>query len=88
MPRRYYDYLPQFQTLHVVATVGSWILVSGLIILAVALLRALRHGERAPADPWGGVSLEWTIPSPPPVENFTTPPVVGEPYDFSGKAAR
>ena len=83
MPRRYYDYLPRFQTLHVVATVGSWLLVAGLVVLAVALLRALRHGERAPANPWGGVSLEWTIPSPPPVENFTTPPVVGEPYDFS-----
>ncbi|MEZ4484099.1 MAG: cbb3-type cytochrome c oxidase subunit I [Syntrophotaleaceae bacterium] len=24
MPRRYYDYLPQFQNLNVMATVGSW----------------------------------------------------------------
>ncbi len=88
MPRRYYDYLPRFQTLHVVATVGSWILVAGLVVLAAALLRALRRGERAPANPWGGVSLEWTIPSPPPEENFSLPPEVGEPYDFSKGPAR
>jgi cytochrome c oxidase subunit 1 len=88
MPRRYYDYLPRFQPLHLVATVGSWILVAGLVIMAVALLRALKKGERAPANPWGGVSLEWTVPSPPPAENFPSPPVVGEPYDFSKGPAR
>ena len=27
MPRRYYDYLPEFATLNLVATIGSWILV-------------------------------------------------------------
>ena len=26
MPRRYYDYLPQFETFHQVSTIGSWIL--------------------------------------------------------------
>ena len=27
MPRRYYDYLPRFEPLHVISTVGSWVLV-------------------------------------------------------------
>jgi len=69
MPRRYYHYLPQFQNLHLVATVGSWILVLGY-----HHVREPVHGTsepyEAPANPWGGVTLEWTIPSPPTLENF------------------
>src|SRR3990167_4230809 len=33
MPRRYYDYLPEFQSYHVASTIGSWILILGLIIM-------------------------------------------------------
>jgi cytochrome c oxidase subunit I len=81
MPRRYYDYLPQFHTGHVIATVGSWFLVAGLILLAVTLIRGLR-GEPAPANPWGGTTLEWQIASPPPTENFHEIPTVTQgPYD-------
>ena len=84
MPRRYYHYLPQFQTLHVIATVGSWILVLGLIIMFVNLILALRNGTKTSANPWGGETLEWTTPSPPPLENFEEIPVVTKgPYDYS-----
>jgi cytochrome c oxidase subunit I len=84
MPRRYYDYLPQFQHLHVVATIGSWILILGMIIMFVNLFVALRRGPRAPANPWGGKTLEWTVASPPPLENFAEIPVVTTgPYDYS-----
>ncbi|MDP2886225.1 MAG: cytochrome c oxidase subunit I [Ignavibacteria bacterium] len=84
MPRRYYHYLPQFQTLHVIATVGSWILVLGLIIMFVNLFLALRNGAKTSANPWGGETLEWTTPSPPPLENFDEIPVVTKgPYDYS-----
>jgi cytochrome c oxidase subunit 1 len=81
MPRRYYDYLPQFHPLHLVTTIGSWILVTGLIIFFVTLLRSLKRGEPAGPNPWGGTTLEWQTPSPPPHENFLEPPVVeGGPY--------
>ena len=84
MPRRYYDYLPEYQAYHVISTVGSWILVAGLIVMFVNLLIALRKGGKAPADPWGGRTLEWTIASPPPVENFhTIPAITHGPYDYS-----
>jgi cytochrome c oxidase subunit 1 len=84
MPRRYYDYLPEYQAYHVISTVGSWILVAGLIVMFVNLLIALRRGGKAPADPWGGRTLEWTIASPPPVENFhTIPAITHGPYDYS-----
>ncbi len=84
MPRRYYDYLPEYQGVHVVATVGSWILALGIIIMLINLLVSLRRGAAAPANPWGGKTLEWTVPSPPPMENFhTIPTVTTGPYDYS-----
>ncbi|MFN4182053.1 MAG: cytochrome c oxidase subunit I [bacterium] len=85
MPRRYYDYLPQFQPLHILSTVGSWILILGVLLMISNFLYALFRGEKAPANPWGGATLEWQIPSPPPAENFEKIPTVTRgPYVFSG----
>ena len=84
MPRRYYDYLPEFAPLNLISTVGSWILISGVILLLINLFRGLWKGEPIGNNPWGGATLEWTIPSPPPTENFGDDPVVTHgPYDFS-----
>jgi cytochrome c oxidase subunit 1 len=83
MPRRYYDYPPQFHTLHLISTIGSWILIAGLIWIFFNLFQALRKGERAGDNPWGGATLEWQIPSPPPMENFEKIPTVEKgPYEF------
>lgn len=70
MPRRYYDYLPQFHNLNLISTIGSWILATGLVIMFINLFRGSFKGEKAGHDPWGGFGLEWTIPSPPPHQNF------------------
>ena len=86
MPRRYYDYLPQFHTLHFISTVGSWILITGLILFFGNLLFALFRGEKGEDNPWGGATLEWQISSPPPMENFKEIPTVEKgPYDFGEK---
>lgn len=85
MPRRYYDYLPEFAPLNLVSTIGSWILASGLVLLLVNLVRGLRSGERVGKNPWGAATLEWSIPTPPPTENFEEEPVVTHgPYDYRG----
>ena len=89
MPRRYYDHLPQFHTGHVVATVGSWFLVAGLLILLGNFVVALFKGAKAEANPWGGVTLEWTVPSPPPTENFEEiPSITHGPYEFNPVVGR
>ncbi len=84
MPRRYYDYLPEFEIYHVVSTVGSWILLAGIAMMLITLIRGMRSGEKVGMDPWGGSTLEWTVPTPPPVENFhDIPTVTTGAYDYS-----
>jgi cytochrome c oxidase subunit 1 len=84
MPRRFYDYLPQYTQLHQIVTIGSFIMVPGLLLMAINFLYALKTGAQAPANPWGGVTLEWTLPSPPETENFEgIPTITRGPYDFS-----
>jgi cytochrome c oxidase subunit I len=84
MPRRYYDYLPQFTDLQVLASIGSFILVSGLIMMIANLVYGVIKGEKAPSNPWGGATLEWTLPSPPSTEDFEETPVITKgPYEFT-----
>ncbi|AGP32867.1 cytochrome C oxidase subunit I [Sorangium cellulosum] len=88
MPRRYYNYLDQFQPLHAFSTVGSWILGAGILVMLVCLIKSLRSGAPAPKSPWGGLSLEWTTASPPITENFVRTPIVTKgAYDFNTEKA-
>ena len=82
MPRRYYDYQPEFQVYHVISTIGSYIMASGFLLTAYCLITSLFSGKKAAANPWGGGSLEWQCASPPPHDNFATQPSVGDCYDF------
>jgi len=83
MPRRYFEPPPQYHGWSVVSTIGSWLLAAGIIIIFSNLIRSLFKGPKAPSNPWGGRTLEWSISSPPPAENFAEIPVIGE--GFYGK---
>ena len=78
MPRRVYTYqaglgwtLPNF-----LSTVGAVVITASLLVLLFNVVGSLRGGELAGDDPWGGDSLEWTVPSPAPSFNFDLIPVV------------
>ena len=44
---------------------------------------ALIAGQKAPANPWGGLTFEWETESPPIEHNFHHEPLVQHgPYDF------
>ncbi len=84
MPRRYYDYLPEFHSYHMVSTIGSWVLIIGLTIMFTNLWIGMRRGKKAPMNPWGGETLEWKIQTPPILENFhEIPDIHAGPYDYS-----
>ena len=83
MPRRYFNYLDQFQPYHVFSTVGSWIIGLSLFMTLAYLLASLRKPADAPDNPWGGTTLEWKTASPPITHNFHDQPVLErEPYDY------
>ncbi|MCH7471938.1 cbb3-type cytochrome c oxidase subunit I [bacterium] len=83
MPRRYFNYIEQFQGMHVSSTFFSYIMGIGFVIMAVYLAYSLFRGKIAPKNPWGGATLEWTTSSPPIHENFKEIPYAGDPYDYS-----
>lgn len=84
MPRRYYDYLPEFQIYHMLSTVGSWILITGLLIMFINLFNALKKGKKVTEEnPWNGETLEWSTPTPPYLFNFKEAPTVESgPYEY------
>jgi cytochrome c oxidase subunit 1 len=84
MPRRYYNYLPEFQPFHQASTLGAFILGVGFLMTTVSLLRSLMKKADAPKNPWGSNTLEWTLPSPPAYYNFSDVPEVTEgPYEYA-----
>jgi cytochrome c oxidase subunit 1 len=56
----------------------------GYLMTMVYLIWSLYYGEKATMNPWKAYGLEWTVPSPPPTENFVeTPVVTQEAYDYA-----
>jgi len=82
MPRRYADYIPPYEPLNQVSTVGSWLIAMGFILAFSALIQGMFKGPKAGDNPWGAKTLEWQTSSPPPHENFSqTPQVTKEVYE-------
>jgi cytochrome c oxidase subunit 1 len=90
MPRRYWSYdhispelIPTFEFWHLMSTIGSYILALGLFVALAALLTGIFGKRKAPANPWGGKSLEWETASPPSEHNFDHQPICRHgPYEF------
>ncbi|MGF1468581.1 MAG: cbb3-type cytochrome c oxidase subunit I [Sandaracinaceae bacterium] len=83
MPRRYFDYLDQYQPLHGFSSVGSYVLGVGFLILFWMFLDSLLRGKKSPPNPWGSAGYEWLTASPPIEHNFHHTPVFERgPYDY------
>jgi cytochrome c oxidase subunit 1 len=83
MPRRYWQYPPEFQTLNVLSTAGSTILAVGYLLPMVYFMWSLRYGTVVGDNPFGAAGLEWKTSSPPPTFNFDeTPIVTWEAYNY------
>lgn len=87
MPRRYAAYPPEMQVLNIFSSAGASVLGVGLTMPLFYFIHSLIKGKPAPANPWLLPGLEWRTSSPPPTENFDTPPVVTwEVYDFGDES--
>ena len=76
MPRRYFDYDPQFETMNMISSIGSFFLFAIPVHLAGEYDLEPAKGKEVGDNPWeDGVSLEWHVSSPPQHHNFPEPPV-------------
>ena len=83
MLRRAASYAPELIGWNIVASLGSFLLGMSTLPFIFNMLISWMDGEKAPANPWRAIGLEWTISSPPPVENFEEIPVITcEPYGY------
>lgn len=83
MPRRYYEYAPEYQVPNVMSTAGASILAVGYVLPLLYLLWSLRNGQIAGNNPWGATGFEWQTSSPPPQHNFEEIPVSNyPPYQY------
>jgi cytochrome c oxidase subunit 1 len=78
MPRRIYTYGPELGVtrLNEISTAGAFLIGLSVLLFIVNLFWTRKRGEPAGNDPWQGATLEWAIPSPPPVYNFSVIPKV------------
>jgi cytochrome c oxidase subunit 1 len=78
MPRRVYTYPSGlgFEFWNRIDTIGAFILGLSFLIFIANIIKTWRGPQNAPADPWGGATLEWSIPSPPQEFNFPVLPQV------------
>jgi cytochrome c oxidase subunit I len=88
MNRRVATYLPYLTDINIWTSLWAFLVGLGFFVAFANILVAWMRGARAPADPWGGTTLEWRTSSPPPHENFETPPVVTQDFYLYGSEAK
>ena len=83
MPRRVADYVPEFATTNLIISLSGFVLGFSFLVFLINFFMSWAWGPKAPDNPWGALSLEWTLPSPPPQHNFAGRKIVVRyPYEF------
>ncbi len=88
-PRRYSQltevgFLHQFMPLEKFITIAAFITIGAQFLFVINLFWSMFKGTKAEINPWEATTLEWTIPSPPPHDNFGghIPVVNNGPYEY------
>jgi len=89
-PRRYpdfkdYEFMGRLMPIHLFMTIAAAITIAAQLIFVFNLFWSMKKGAKAPMNPWEATTLEWTVSSPPPFDNFAgVHPVVNHgPYEYS-----
>ena len=91
--RRYQSFVDDFMApyipLHKFITIAALITGAAQFIFLYNLIHSRFWGKPAPQNPWNATSLEWSIPSPPPWNNFGDkhPVVYHDPYQYGVKGS-
>ncbi|MCF8495800.1 MAG: cytochrome c oxidase subunit I [Alphaproteobacteria bacterium] len=78
MPRRYIDYPDIYADWNMISSYGAYIAGASTIWFLVTVFYTLFFGRKAGANYWNAtpqtMTLEWTLPSPPPFHQFDIQP--------------
>lgn len=78
----HYEASTGWHPIFLVACVGVLFIFLGALIQFLGLFWSIYHRDKLKdttgGDPWNGRSLEWAIPSPPPIYNFAVIPTVDQ----------
>jgi cytochrome c oxidase subunit 1 len=79
-----FEFLKQLQPLHLFITYAAFITIAAQFVFVINFFWSMRKGEKVGANPWEATSLEWSVPSPPPHDNFgeVEPVVHHGPYEY------
>jgi cytochrome c oxidase subunit 1 len=83
------DFLLPLMPVHRFITIAALITGAAQFIFLYNLIYSRFRGKVAPVNPWEATSLEWTIPSPPPWNNFGDrhPIVYHDPHQYGVKGS-
>ena len=83
------DYLLPLIPVHRFITIAALVTGVAQLIFLYNLIHSRFLGAPAPPNPWECTSLEWTMPSPPPFDNFggKHPVVYHDPYQYGVKSS-
>jgi cytochrome c oxidase subunit I len=78
------DYLIPLMRVHRFITIAALITGAFQLVFFLNLIYSRFKGPKAPDNPWECTSLEWTVASPPPSDNFggMHPVVYHDPYQY------
>jgi cytochrome c oxidase subunit 1 len=82
-PRWLANVAPPFAVPNLIASLFAILIAASVFTLAYNVIVSWVRGEPAVANEWGGKTLEWTVPTPVPLENFEDlPEVESLPYNY------
>jgi cytochrome c oxidase subunit 1 len=84
------DFMAPYLPLHKFVTICALITGAGQFIFLFNLLYSRFKGASAPDNPWNATSLEWSVSSPPPWNNFggRHPIVYHDPYQYGVQGSK
>src|SRR5712672_4201889 len=84
------DYTGPLLPLHKFITIAALGTGAAQLIFIFNLIYSRYKGAPAPENPWSGTTLEWSIPSPPPWNNFggKHPVIYHDPYQYDVKGSK
>ena len=83
MPRRVTAYSKALASSNGISTLGAFVIMAGMLVELYLVVSCWFKGKPAGSNPWHSKTLEWQVPTPVPLENFSVTPVItSDPYGY------